>query len=204
MVKVNLLESDREIQKKINKALSKQATMVMNSAAKDVYNNLKPIVRTAIASSPAISSLRGGRLMADFGLTKDPTPLIIEAVADSIQVKPKKVTFSGSRAVTGMEIYIQPTSFANLFSLPVAEQVIKDGRLPWLKWLLTLGDTLIIADFGIQYGPFGRTGKARMTRKNAPFQVNPQFSGTASNNFISKALKAYSGQIKQVIIRTLK
>tara|TARA_Y100000004_G_C8876956_1_gene395865 strand:+ start:221 stop:835 length:615 start_codon:yes stop_codon:yes gene_type:complete len=204
MVKVNLLESDREIQKKINKALSKQATMVMNSAAKDVYNNLKPIVRTAIASSPAISSLRGGRLMADFGLTKDPTPLIIEAVADSIQVKPKKVTFSGSRAVTGMEIYIQPTSFANLFSLPVAEQVIKDGRLPWLKWLLTLGDTLIIADFGIEYGPFGRTGKARMTRKNAPFQVNPQFSGTASNNFISKALKAYSGQIKQVIIRTLK
>ncbi len=204
MVKVNLLESDREIQKKINKALSKQATMVMNSAAKDVYNNLRPIVRTAIASSPAISSLRGGRLMADFGLTKDPTPLIIEAVADSIQVKPKKVTFSGSRAVTGMEIYIQPTSFANLFSLPVAEQVIKDGRLPWLKWLLTLGDTLIIADFGIEYGPFGRTGKARMTRKNAPFQVNPQFSGTASNNFISKALKAYSGQIKQVIIRTLK
>ena len=204
MVKVNLLESDREIQKKINKALSKQATMVMNSAAKDVYNNLRPIVRTAIASSPAISSLRGGRLMADFGLTKDPTPLIIEAVADSIQVKPKKVTFSGSRAVTGMEIYIQPTSFANLFSLPVAEQVIKDGRLPWLKWLLTLGDTPIIADFGIEYGPFGRTGKARMTRKNAPFQVNPQFSGTASNNFISKALKAYSGQIKQVIIRTLK
>ena len=204
MVKVNLLESDREIQKKINKALSKQATMVMNSAAKEIYKNLRPIVRTAIASSPAITSLRGGRLAADFGLTKDPTPLIIEAVADSIQVKPRRVTFSGSKAVTGIEIYIQPTSFGNLFSLPVAEQVIKNGRLPWLKWLLTLGDTLIIADFGIEYGPFGRTGKARMTRKNAPFQVNPQFSGTASNNFISKALKAHSGQIKQVIIRTLK
>jgi hypothetical protein len=204
MVKVNLVESDREIQKKINKALSKQATMVMNSAAKDIYKNLRPIVRTAIANSAAINSLRGGRLAADFGLTKDPTPLIIEAVADSIQVKPRRVTFSGSKAVTGIEIYIQPTSFENLFSLPVAEQVIKNGRLPWLKWLLTLGDTLIIADFGIEYGPFGRTGKARMTRKNAPFQVNPQFSGTASNNFISKALKAHSGQIKQVIIRTLK
>ena len=203
MVKINILESDREIQKRINKALAKQVTLTMNSAAKDIYRNLRPIVRRAIASSPAIDSLRSGTMRADFGLTKDPTGLIIESVADSIQVRPREVKFSGSKAVTGIDIFIQPSSFSNLLSLPVAEQAIKNGSIPWLKWLLTLGDAVIIADFGIQYGPFGRTGEARMTRKYAPFRVNSRYSGTSDNNFISKALAKFSTEIKQVIVKAL-
>lgn len=203
MVKINILESDKEIQNRINKALSKQVTLIMNSASRDIYRNLRPIVRRAIANSPAINSLRGGTLKADFGLSVDPGPVIVESVADSIQVKPKKVNFSGSRAVTGIEIFIQPSSFSNLLSLPIATQAIKNGNLPWLKWLLTLGDAIIIADYGVQYGPFGRTGEARMTRKYAPFKVNTKYSGTADNNFISKALGNYSSEIQQVIVKAL-
>ncbi len=87
--------------------------------------------------------------------------------------------------------------------MPIATQAIKNGNLPWLKWLLTLGDAIIIADYGVQYGPFGRTGEARMTRKYAPFKVNTKYSGTADNNFISKALGNYSSEIQQVIVKAL-
>jgi hypothetical protein len=99
----------------------------------------------------------------------------------------------------GIILAIQPIDYSNLFSLSVSEQVIDGGSIPWLKWLLTLGDTIIIANFGVKYGPFGRTGKAHMTQTSRPFKVNSLFSGTADNNFITRALSNSSAQIKQAI-----
>ena len=58
----------------------------------------------------------------------------------------------------------------------------------------------LIANFGIEYGPFGRSGKAHMTQASRPFKVNSAFSGNADYNFISRAVGRYSSQIKNVII----
>ena len=102
----------------------------------------------------------------------------------------------------GVTIGIQPSSFVNLLGLGITETE-NVGNIPWLQWLLTAGDSIIIADFGVDYGPYGRSGMARMTVSRRPFKVDSAFSGTPENNFITKALTPRAGDIEKAIIRSL-
>ena len=79
----------------------------------------------------------------------------------------------------------------------------KGGSLPWLDWLINLGDSVIIADFGVTYGPFGRSGQARMSVKKRPFKVDTAFSGTPEDNFITRALDKRASEIESAIRRSL-
>ena len=96
---------------------------------------------------------------------------------------------------------MQPSNFANLLSLPEASQPIEGGSLPWLSWLLTAGDSIIIANFGVEFGSFpqSRTGGARMAQKAAPYKVNSAFSGTEDDNFITRSISVASGEIRRII-----
>jgi hypothetical protein len=69
--------------------------------------------------------------------------------------------------------------------------------------LLNLGDQIIIADFGVEYGSFGRSGRGHMTPKERPFKVKTSFSGSTGNNFITRALDSHVGEIARVIERSI-
>ena len=81
--------------------------------------------------------------------------------------------------------------------MSISKQPIDGGSLPWLQWLLLEGDSIIIANFGVEYSneAQGRAGPARMTRQARPFRVNPKFSGTKDDNFITRSL---SGRILEI------
>ena len=201
MVSIKILESNATIQKEINKALSKQVDKRLARAADKVRSGIVPVIRAALLSSPEISSLSGGTLRGEFGLTFDPTSSLVEAIVESLEVEVQRVD---AQLNGGFIIRMQPSNFANLLSLPIAEQPIeKGGSIPWLKWLLTLGDSVIIADFGVEFGNHGRTGQARMTRKPAPYKVDSAFSGTSDNNFITRTIDRVFSQIQEVIRRAL-
>ena len=105
-----------------------------------------------------------------------------------------------------MQINIQPSTYSNLLSLPVAQQALEiEARIPWLEWLLTAGDSIIIAHYGVEYGAgLGRSGGAHMVGlKDAPFgpyKVNSAFSGNLNDNFITRSIKRSEAQIKNAII----
>lgn len=199
MANIKIIESDRQISQKINNALAKELDRSMRKNSAKLKTRLQNIISSALWSSPEISSLSSGTLMADFGLTSDPSSAIVSSILSSVVIDVKRVKSSALSIDGGIILAIQPIDYSNLFSLSVSEQVIDGGSIPWLKWLLTLGDTIIIANFGVKYGPFGRTGKAHMTQTSRPFKVNSLFSGTADNNFITRALSNSSAQIKQAI-----
>ena len=199
MAKLKIIESDREISQKINNALAKELDKSMRKNAAALKSRLRGIISVALLGSPEIASLSSGVLMADFGLTSDPTDQIISSIMSSIQINIKTPKPSAIAIKGGLTVTIQPVDYSNLFSLDVANQIIEGGSIPWLRWLLTFGDQIIIADFGVEYGPYGRTGKARMMRNPRPFKVNSLFSGTPENNFITRALANSSAQIKKAI-----
>ena len=202
MVSIKILESNATIQKEINKALSKQVDKRLTKAADKVRSGIVPVIEAALLSSPEISSLSGGTLRGEFGLTFDPVPTLVAAIVDSLEVTVQRV--DAQLQGGGFIIRMQPSNFANLFSLSIAEQPIeKGGSIPWLKWLLTLGDSVIIADFGVEFGSHGRTGQARMIRKPAPYKVDSAFSGTPNNNFITRAIDRVYSKIQEVIRRAL-
>ena len=200
MASIKILESVATIQKEINIALSRQVNKRLTKAANKVRSQVIPVIQTALISSPEISSLSGGTLRGEFGLTSDPSSQLVSAIVDSLEVR---VTPVNANLNGGFTLVMQPSNFANLFSLSSAEQPIEGGSIPWLKWLLTLGDSVIIADFGVEFGAHGRTGQARMARKPAPYKVNSAFSGTPDNNFITRAIDRVFPQIQEIIRRAL-
>jgi len=204
MLSLKLVESDNVITAKIYKAYAKELEKHFRSVSGSLLSSLRPIITSALSSSPEIQSMSGGLLQADFGLTSNPGQSIVSSIISTLALKTEKVSTNGKIITGGFTVVMQPQDYSNLFSLPVATQIIEGGSLPWLKWLLTLGDTIIIANFGVEYGPYGRTGRARMTEESRPFKVNSAFSGTVDDNFITRAIQRSKSQIINAIIKAVK
>ena len=191
-VTINIVESDSQIEKMILHALVKEANKILNSVKNNIVNNVKPVVRKALNSSLTLESLRQGVLKADFGLTRDPTPAIIDTIVNSVEVRTTRLSAVGSSIKGGLMLTVQPTDYSLLTTSPaIGGQVIKGGIMPWLDWLLVSGDAIIIANFGVEYGPYGRSGGGRMVEEKRPFKVNTNHSGTLDNNFITRAIDEY-------------
>ncbi len=196
---ITIIESDSEFKSRVTKAIAEEANKKIPKSVPRIRSQVEPIISAALLASPEILSLQGGILRAEFGLEKDPSSEIVDAIISSLKVQ--YVPVSSKNLSGGLRIVMQPSSFENLLSLGIAQQPIEGGSIPWLEWLLTLGDSIIIADFGVQFGayPKSRTGDARMSQKFAPYKVNSAFSGTKDNNFITRAVATVGPQITRIL-----
>tara|TARA_R100001163_G_C4971204_1_gene131045 strand:- start:110 stop:721 length:612 start_codon:yes stop_codon:yes gene_type:complete len=200
---IELIESDDIILKKIHTAYASAVDKYLVKSSNRIINNLKPVLIRAIQSSPEMSSVTSGILRADFGLTSNPAFEIASAVAETITIQNKKTKVQGKNIKGGLILNAQPSDYSNLFGLPSARQQIIGGSLPWLEWLLTLGDSVIIANYTVEYGPYGRTGKARMTESGRPFKVDSAYSGSSRDNFITRAIERNKSLVINAIIKGL-
>lgn len=201
---IKLIESNNKILTEIKKSLAKEVNKEIAPKINLLKNKLIPVFRSALEESPEIISLRAGVLRAEFGLETDPSFDIVEAVLATLDLTWKNVdakTFKG-----GINIVMQPSNFSNLLLLPVGNQPIEGGSLPWLEWLLTRGDSIIITGYGVQLGSFpeSRTGLAKMSKKFAPYKVNSSFSGTIEDNFITRAINRSFSKVQGIIQGVLK
>ncbi len=205
MVNIRLLvsESDQSIAAKIHKAIAWDIDGFMQKKITSALAKIRIIASKALFASPEIASLSGGVLKADFGLTSDPSHDIVSAVVASLDLRIKKTKYSSNSMSGGFTLTLQPSDYLNLLSLPAANQAIEGGSIPWLEWMLTLGDSIIIANFGVRYGQFGRTGEAYMSRRYGPFKVNSAFSGNSDNNFITRALSGVRDELNNAIKEVL-
>jgi hypothetical protein len=202
---VKIVTSNARIRSLINKALAKEGEKVLKTAASGIRKRVKEVVRTAISKCPEIQELSSGTLRLDFGLTEDPSDAIINSVANSTRVSVSKISSRGGSFRGGVKVYVQPSTFSNLLSLSVSRQDLESGgSIPWLSWLLTAGDTVIIGDFGVDYEMgTGRTGGATMSAEKRPFKVNPTYSGDIDNNFITRAIGPSMREISRIVRQEL-
>tara|TARA_R110000824_G_scaffold68930_1_gene177687 strand:+ start:2003 stop:2635 length:633 start_codon:yes stop_codon:yes gene_type:complete len=204
-ISLRLIENTPEIQKKIMNLLAKEMSEQLKKSIGKIQSDIRPIAKAAIEGCPEALSLRGGTLRLDFGITGDPAADIATIVSNAIFVTNKPVKATANNFTGGITINMQPLDYSELLALPAGSQTTEKGAvLPWLDWLLNLGDAIVIADFGVEYGPHGRTGGAHMTTKERPFKVDTQYSGTAENNFVTRALEGAQKQINDVIISSIK
>ena len=200
---MKIVQSNARIRALINKALAKEGNIVLKRVESSIRKQVVEVVRRSMVASPEINSLSGGTLSLDFGLTEDPAIDIINSVVASVRVSVSKIISSRGNFKGGIKITVQPSAFSNLLSLAVAKQAIEGGELPWLKWLLTSGDSIIIADFDVKYASgAGRTGGARMSKGGA-FKVNPLFSGTVEDNFVTRAIAPNIKEISRIVRKEL-
>lgn len=183
-------ESEAEIQRLVQSAIAKE----INKKVREIIPKLKarmiPTITLALATCPEMVSLKNGVLRAEFGIRNDPTPQLLAAIMSTLEFKQ---LYAQRGRGGGVQILMQPSDYSNLFTRSFAEQKIRDGSLPWLQWLLTYGDAIIITGFGVEFGNFkgkaSRTGKAVMSDELGPYKVNSAFSGTVNDNFITRAVE---------------
>jgi len=205
MFKLKILDSVSKIEKNVLKAAEPEIKNLFQRAKPRIESGVKEIVVKALQKSPEIASLKDGTLRLDFGLVEDPSDDIVYAVANSVHVLFKNFKFYKNSISNIMSIYIQPSDFNNLLSLPVSNTITERGEvLPWLEWLLTAGNAVVIAGYSVEYGNFktSRTGGAVMEPVGF-FKVDSQFSGTAENNFITRAIEQYGEEINSLIKSSL-
>lgn len=202
---MKIVTSNARMRALINKALAKEGEQVLKTAASNIRRQVKDVVQKAIINCPEIIELSTGVLKFDFGLTEDPSTAIANSVANSTRVSVSKITSRGGSFRGGIKITVQPSTFSNLLSLPVAEQAIEmGGSIPWLRWLLTAGDAIIIGNFGVDYEMgTGRTGGATMKSSEKPFKVNSLYSGDEQDNFVTRALDPVLKEISSIVRKEL-
>jgi len=203
--RINIVTSQKQISTEVNKALTRAANKALAEAAVKIRKSAYPIIKNALIESREIQSLKSGILRGEFGLESDITSELIDTIMSSLDVVVTKVRGGKFGRSGSVAIVMQPSDYSNLLSQGFASQVTEDGSsLPWLSWLLTLGDKIIVVDFGVILGDFGRSGGGRMAKEARPYRVNSQFSGTTNNNFITRAIASTAPVIQKMLKNSIK
>lgn len=199
--KINILDSNFKIEQSILKALEDELKISLNKAKPRIHSEIINLTISALETCPEIQSLQNGKLRLDFGLDEDPTHELIYAIANSTYVYFKNIRLYKKSASAVLSVYIQPNDFRNLFSLQGSSIQTENGQIiPWLEWLLTAGDAVVVTEYHVDYGDYAtsRSGGAIMKPKGI-FKVDSAFSGTQDNNFITRALDNKKEEILNII-----
>lgn len=200
MITLKLLESNQQIEKKINKAIAEYMNNQIRLKSRKVLGIFKKNIESWVRSQPEIRSILAqgeqGSLNAQFGLVPGTPDLAVEKIVNSVvestKINIKKINENLSG---GIDFECQPKDFLNLLGLSEGHVTTEKGAdLHWLDWLLTLGDKIVVVGYNYEPGGDGRSGGGSMT-KGAAFRVSPSFSGTVDDNFITRA---FSGKEKEV------
>ena len=216
-----ILETAASFTRKLKLYFKQAFTKRFNKVSSEIEAKVKSALRTRLFNSPEIDSLFSGKLKIDFGLTDSMATQvifdIIERVVDSVEVRP---VFSNSDLVT-INLIIPPLSKASFLSIRNATYISinkagDQSPVPWLEWLLYRGTEVVVAGYAIAYGDYNRgydsrTKEAIMVSLDSgsrnstgePFRVDPQFSGTENDNFITRAIQATMPDIERIISDSL-
>jgi len=209
---LHILDSNKDIANKILKGLAEVLSPHFSNAIPKIRESVAELVKNEISSSPEMKSISGGTLQFDIGLRPgqavEVVSIFAQAVAESVAVKYTPIKKSGRKLKGGIIISIQPLTYINIPDLPLEWELTSGEIADVKKLLLQLGDSMLVFTYDISYGPFGRSGGAKMDKSlekswgisSGGSRVPPSFSGTQENNFITRTLKKKSFESELSII----
>lgn len=192
----------------INKGITKYVDNKLNIVAHKIVGQLREAVKQALLDQPEVHSLSGGTLEAEIGLSdgRKSVEEIINVWVNGIHVKQTKARIVKEQIKSSLTIYMIRRDFNDVVNHPSAFVYNKGQKLPWLLWLLTYGDQVIVRDFDVSFNSQhvshskSRSGKAVMVRKPGDgWRIPPEFSGTRNNNFLTRALDDAENNIIDII-----
>ena len=222
-VQISLVETQRQIEALITEQLTKMVSPVFKRALNPIKSGVREVVHGAILNCPEMQSLNGGALQWDIGLRSGQAADVVNgwanAVANSVIVEFKPIKIRNKSATGGIIIEIQPSDYSNRLGTDL--RAIWGDNMEDTTFiaevdaiLLSWGDRILVVDYDIDYGNFGRSGGARMKKSKGGgwgigrglSRVPPEYAGTIENNFITRALgnSQIQSQIEKIILAALK
>ena len=215
---IDLITKTETIKKKIMKSLIAQLKIKIPALRPRIEGIVKGLIGKYIKFSPEYLSFGGGILQKELGVLDPYSSLddMLSILVNTVTVKMRPVYQRGGQIGGGFTVTAVPTDFYNQVTT-LGKYTSENGyEVPWLSWLLTAGDQVILKDYKISFGGnakmFSRTGGPIMRRNEEGWgvgasssRVPPQFSGTPSNNFVTRAMTTMAPELEKklrILIRS--
>lgn len=196
-----------EFKKHVRREISLRINNNLPRIAAAVEFSLRTLIYEKISSSPEYDSVSNSQLKFQLGLPDGAKRIgdILQIWINNISVVP--LPAGGSGFLGGLDIGLIQSDYSDVLSSSSAEFVTEKGTtLRWLKWLLTEGSSPIVLGYRFtaasSFGSRSRTGKGLMIKRSASgWSIPPQFAGTESNNFVTRALSDLEDNIDNIVTR---
>ena len=204
-ISINLLESDSEIRRAILQQIREVMRGAIRKSLPVITDQVKNSVREALRREPEYNSLVSGKLKAEFGMPSSAdVDIVVNALVETINVQnnPLKITnlgISGGITITMMKSD-DLDGVINIASAYVSDYN-RGYSLPWLEWLLLRSNQTIVKNYEVKMGnnPYSRSGMALMVKSNKNWRVPPEYAGSQSNNWTTRAVSTAEDEITKII-----
>lgn len=206
---LTLVDTDSKIRQEILLAMSSHISNAMNQAKDKIKQEMSILLASALRQEPEYNSLKNGQLRLDFGISDTATvDDIVQKMADSttvntIPIKINNSGLSGGLMITAVESETIGGLIGDSSALVIDRE--RGYSLPWLEWLLLKGNSNIIMNYDVKYGPnpASRTGEAIMVRSSNNWRVPAQFVGIKENNWTTRAIDRIATNIPTLIQKSI-
>jgi hypothetical protein len=190
---ITLKTDSTEITRGIINSLRDTINSKLHLIARDIKKDLEKLCDSLMKSSPEYKSISGGVLRTALAIDHPEEALkdILSEIRNNIDVTFKLISNNKSVWDSGININILKNGVQELLNLSTGKYQGKLFEVPWLEWLLTQGDRVIIANYPITYT---LTPKQRRMAKSGieimeqggGWRIPPQFAGTVGDNWVSR------------------
>lgn len=207
---LKIIESIDSIKAKILFEVKEQVNKKMRGYAPVISRQVGNLIEYKLLDTPHAQSILSGQLRADFGLSeadaKSALTDLISTIRKNIRVKLDIKADGAIRNAWAMQVNILPPGLIDKLS-QVGTYDSGGHSISWMKWLLTKGVSIIYEDYSIMYGSFStsRSGQAIMAKRvnGEMFRVEPEFAGTAEDNFVVNTLSSLLPEIGLIMRKYL-
>lgn len=202
---LNLIESDSDIKNKILTEMKNHLQQAMIKSIPSIRQLVPSKIKDVLMTEPEYQSLINGKLKGEFGLSNASQKVneIIDIWINNVRIMISPVTISGSSIKGGFKLDMIDSSYNDVLANDGA--IVIDGTsgvvLPWLEWLLLYGNKIIVQNYEVQVGsnPRSRSGMAIMVPSKNNWRVPPEFAGTITSNWVTRALSRLDDSILDII-----
>lgn len=187
--KLKVLTKDSVIQKRILRAIKDHLNKKIPKIEQSISSKAQLLILESLNSSNETRNIISGKLRGELGIT-DPTGSlgqIFNGISKMVEIKVSKARKAGQGLRMSITLYAVPIDLSAFNH--VGSYITEKGQIiPWFEWLTTLGDRVIVRKYDAEVGnpEFSRTGNTIMV-KGSGWRVPPEFSGTATDNFVTRA-----------------
>lgn len=202
---LNLIESDSDIKSKILIEMRNHLQQAMIRSIPSIRQLVPSEIKDVLMTEPEYQSLINGKLKGEFGLSNASQKVneIIDIWINNVRIMVSPATISGSRIKGGFKLDMIDSSYDDVLANDGA--IVIDGTsgvvLPWLEWLLLYGNQIIVKNYEVQVGSNARSrsGIAIMVPSKNNWRVPPEFAGTITGNWVTRALNRLDDSILNII-----
>lgn len=202
---LNLIESDSDIKNKILIEIRDHLQRAMIKSIPFIRQSIPSKIKDVLMAEPEYQSLISGKLKGEFGLSSASQKVndIIDIWTKNVTVTINPVTISGSKIKGGFKLDMIDSSYNDVLANDGAIVIDETSGvvLPWLEWLLLYGNKIIVKNYEVRVGsnPRSRSGMAIMVPSKNNWRVPPEFAGTITSNWVTRALSRLDDSILDII-----